>query len=217
LAVGRFVRDKYVQAGFPENRVAVKPSFVTAAPRREGPGEYFLFLGRLSPEKGLGTLLRVWSRSRERLVVAGGGPERELLQRAPSTIDYRGEMTAADIPSLLARARALLLPSLSYEGAPRVVLEAYASGVPVVASRIGGLPELIDDGGSGLLISPGDVEGWAAAVEQLADGAEAERMGERAWRLWQQRYSPERGLENLEAAYRAALTRAPTTTEPVDI
>jgi glycosyltransferase involved in cell wall biosynthesis len=206
LAVGRFVRDKYVQAGFPENRVAVKPSFVPAAPRREGPGDYFLFLGRLSPEKGLGTLLRVWSRSRERLVVAGEGPQRELLRRAPSTVDYRGELSAAEIPSLLARARALLLPSLSYEGAPRVVLEAYASGVPVVATRLGALPELIDDGGSGLLVPPGDVEAWVAAVEQLADGAEAERMGERAWQLWQERYSPERGLENLEAAYRAAMT-----------
>jgi glycosyltransferase involved in cell wall biosynthesis len=209
LAVGRFVRDKYVQAGFPEDRVAVKPSFVAAAPRRQGPGDYFLFLGRLSQEKGLKTLLAAWSRSPERLVVAGDGPERALLRDSASTVDYRGSLPAAEIPSLLSRARALLLPSLSYEGAPRVVLEAYASGVPVLASRLGGLPELIEDGSSGVLVRPGDVAAWAAAVERLTEDTEAERMGERAWRLWQERYSPERGLENLEAAYRASLGRVP--------
>jgi glycosyltransferase involved in cell wall biosynthesis len=205
LAVGRFVREKYVRAGFPENRVAVKPSFVDAAPRRDGPGEYFLFLGRLSREKGLGTLLAAWTRSSERLVVAGDGPERALLRDAAPTVDYRGALPAAEIPSLLSRARALLVPSLSYEGAPRVILEAYASGVPVLASRLGGLPELVEDGSSGILVHPGDVAAWSAAVERLTEDAEAERMGERAWQLWQERYSPERGLANLEAAYHAAL------------
>jgi glycosyltransferase involved in cell wall biosynthesis len=216
LAVGRFVREKYVQAGFPEDRVAVKPSFVAASPRRQGPGDYFLFLGRLSQEKGLGTLLTLWSRSpksRKPLVVAGDGPERGLLRGVAPAVDYRGSLPAAEIPSLLSRARALLLPSLSYEGAPRVVLEAYASGVPVLASGLGGLPELIEDGSSGILVRPGDVAAWAAAVERLTEDAEAERMGEHAWGLWQQRYSPERGLENLEAAYDAALSRGPIPTE----
>ena len=217
LAVGRFVREKYVQAGFPEDRVAIKPSFVATAPRRQGPGEYFLFLGRLSQEKGLRTLLAVWSRSRERLVVAGDGPERALLRDAPPTVDCRGELPAAEIPSLLSRARALLLPSLSYEGAPRVVLEAYAAGVPVIASRLGGLPELIEDANSGILVHPDDVGAWAAAVERLTEDAETERMGERAWQLWQERYSPKRGLENLEAAYSAALSRAPIPAKSVEI
>jgi glycosyltransferase involved in cell wall biosynthesis len=213
LAVGRFVRDKYLQAGFPASRVAVKPSFVAAAPRREGPGDYFLFLGRLSREKGLGTLLAVWSRSRERLVVAGDGPERALLRDAAPTVDYRGALRADEIPPLLSRARALLLPSLSYEGAPRVVLEAYASGVPVVASGLGGLPELIEDGSSGMLVRPGDVAACAAAVERLTEDAEAERMGEHAWQLWREHYSPEQGLANLEAAYHVALSRAPMPSE----
>jgi glycosyltransferase involved in cell wall biosynthesis len=217
LAVGRFVRDKYVQAGFPDDRVAIKPSFVAAAPRRQGPGDYFLFLGRLSREKGLGTLLAAWARLPERLVVAGDGPERDLLRDAASTIDYRGSLPADEIPSLLSRARALLLPSLSFEGAPRVVLEAYAAGVPVLASRLGGLPELIEDGGSGVLVQPANAGAWAAAVERFTDDAEAQRMGERAWRLWEERYSPERGLENLEAAYRASLGRVPRPGESAEI
>lgn len=208
LAVSQFVRDKYVQAGFPEDRVLVKPNFVPAVPRRRGPGDYFLFLGRLSPEKGLRTLLEVWSRSRERLVVAGDGPERTLLRNAPA-VDYRGNLPASEIPALLARARALVLPSLSYEGAPRAVLEAYAAGVPVLGSSIGGLPELIEDGRSGLLVPARDVSAWVTAVERLSDDAESERMGKRAWRLWLERYSPSAGLANLEAAYRASLEPAP--------
>jgi glycosyltransferase involved in cell wall biosynthesis len=217
LAVGQFVRDKYVQAGFPADCVAVKPNFVAAAPRRQGPGDYFLFLGRLSREKGLGTLLATWARLPERLVVAGDGPERDLLRDAAPTIDYRGSLPADEIPSLLSGARALLLPSLSFEGAPRVVLEAYAAGVPVLASRLGGLPELIEDGASGVLVEPADPGAWAAAVERLTDDAEAERMGKRAWRLWQERYSPERGLEDLEAAYRGALSRVPRLGESAEI
>jgi glycosyltransferase involved in cell wall biosynthesis len=220
LAVGRFVRDKYVQAGFPEDRIAVKPSFVAAAPRRQGPGNYFLFLGRLSREKGLDTLLTLWSRSpksRKRLIVVGDGPERALLQDVAPGVEYRGVLPAAEIPSLISGARALLLPSLSFEGAPRVVLEAYASGVPVLASRLGGLPELIEHGSSGVLVRPADVAAWIAAVERLTEDAEAERMGEHAWRLWQGRYSPERGLENLEAAYHAALGRVPRRGESAEI
>ena len=211
LAVSRFVRDKYLQAGFPSDRVVVKPSFVNAAPRRQGPGDYFLFLGRLSREKGLGTLLSLWSRSHDgarRLVVAGDGPERALLRNDSRTVDYRGSLSPAEIAPLLSGARALLVPSLSYEGAPRVVLEAYASGIPVVASRLGALPELVEDGRSGILVSPTDVTGWAAAVRRLETDGEAQRMGERAQRLWRERYSPEQGLRNLEAAYHAAVARA---------
>lgn len=205
LAVSRFVRDKYVQAGFPKDRVAVRPSFVGAAPRRDGPGDFFLFLGRLSPEKGLGTLLAAWSRSPERLVVVGDGPQRALLRDAPPSVEYRGRLPAAEISSLLTRTRALLLPSLSYEGAPRVVLEAYAAGVPVVGSRLGGIQQLVEEGESGILVHPMDVAGWVAAVGRLTDDTESERMGERAWQLWRDHYSPGRGLNSLEAAYGAAL------------
>jgi glycosyltransferase involved in cell wall biosynthesis len=207
LAVSDFVRDKYVQAGFPEGRLLVKPNFVAAGQRRTGPGDFFLFLGRLSPEKGLGTLLAAWPRVRQRLVVVGDGPDRSLLRDAGSTVEHRNGLSRDEAVSLLSRARALLLPSLSYEGSPRVVLEAYAAGVPVVGSRTGSLPQLIEDDASGLLVRPADAAAWAAAVDRLTDDAESERMGEHARRLWEEHYSPACGLEHLEGAYRAALQR----------
>lgn len=205
LAVSNFVRDKYVHAGFPPERVALKPNFVHPLTRREGAGEYFIFFGRLSREKGVSTLLEVARRTPLPILVAGDGPERALLRDAPPSVEYRGNLRPDELPPLLGRARAVLLPSISYEGAPRVVLEAYAAGVPVVASRIGALPELVEDGESGLLVEPSDVPAWQAALERLTDEAESERMGAHAWHLWKQHFSPERGLENLEAAYRSSL------------
>jgi glycosyltransferase involved in cell wall biosynthesis len=205
LAVSGFVRDKYIQAGFSAERIAVKPNFVHPVPRRNGPGEYFVFLGRLAAEKGVATLLEACRQSRARVVIAGDGPERPLLRDTPASVAYRGNLPPEEVPALLASARALLFPAQSYEGAPRVVLEAYAAGVPVLASRIGGLPALVEEGDSGLLIPSDDPTAWARAIERLADDSEAERMGEGAWQLWRAHYSPERGLQNLEAAYRASL------------
>lgn len=205
LAVSGFLRDKYVGAGFPPSRISLKPNFVPAVRQREGPGDYFLFLGRLSTEKGLATLVEISRQTPAPVVVAGDGPDRDLVRNAPPSLDYRGNLLGHELPPLLAGARALLVPSRWYEGAPRVVLEAYAAGVPVLASRIGALPELVEDGESGLLAAPDDVPAWRAAVERLCEDAESERMGARARRLWQERYSPERGLENLEQAYRSSL------------
>jgi glycosyltransferase involved in cell wall biosynthesis len=113
-----------------------------------------------------------------------------------------------EIAGLLGRARALVLPSIWYEGAPRIIVEAFAAGVPVLASRIGGIPESVDHEVSGFLVSPGAREEWAAAVERLLDDAVAERLGDGAWTVWQDRFSPERALEQLESCYIQALSIA---------
>jgi len=210
LAVSDFVRSKHLEAGLPAARLRVKPNFAWPAARRNGSGDYFLFLGRLSPEKGMDTLLRAWRDARASLVVVGDGPEGPRLRpRAPRGVEFRGSVDPQDVSPLLARARALLVPSRSYDGAPRAILEAFAAGVPVIASDIGGLPELVEDGLSGLLVTPDDPTAWSGAVERLMDDAESERLGEGAWRSWRDRYSPERGLAELEAAYRAALNAEP--------
>jgi glycosyltransferase involved in cell wall biosynthesis len=209
LAVTRFVQRKHLEAGFPAERVWVKPNFVRSAARRSGPGEYFLYLGRFAPEKDIATLLDVWRRPRGRLLVVGDGPDAQRLRhRAPPGVEFRPPQPPEEAASLLARARALLLPSLSYEGAPRSLLEAYAAGVPVLANRIGALPELVEEGFSGLLLRPRDGGQWTAAVARLQDDEESIRLGEGALRLWRERYSPERGLEDLEVAYARSLDLA---------
>jgi glycosyltransferase involved in cell wall biosynthesis len=205
LAVSGFVRRKYVEAGWPDDRIEVKSNFAWENPRRDGPGRHFLYLGRLSPEKGVATLLAAWKRSSARLLVVGDGPTAQALRGgAPTNVEFRPTVAPAEVPALIREARAVLLPSRWYEAQPRVILEAYAAGVPVVASDIGALPEAVSPD-SGLLVAPGDAGAWADAVGKLLDDRESERLGHGAWGLWRDRYSPEHALQNLEDAYRRAV------------
>jgi glycosyltransferase involved in cell wall biosynthesis len=205
IAVSGFVRDKHVAAGFDPSRIVVKPNFAWPGPRREGPGRFFLFLGRLSPEKGVAALLRAWRPDLGRLLVVGEGPEAPRLRRlAPGGVEFLGAVPHEEARRLVAQARAVLVPSIWYEAFPRVVVEAYASGVPVVASRIGALPEVVEDEVTGLLVEPGSPASWAAAVERLCHDRLSERLGEGAYRAWAARYTPEANLRRLEEIHAAA-------------
>ena len=206
LAVSGFVRDKHLQAGFDPARIVVKPNFVPATEKRIGPGGDFLFLGRLSAEKGLEQLMRIWRDVPARLVVVGDGPERKAVeQAAPSTVEFRGSVAPEVVPSLLRAARALVLPSICYEGAPRTVIEAFAAGVPVVGSRLGAIPELVEDGVTGTLAAPGDAHGWRVALQTMLDDRESIRMGTAAAEVWLERFSPGRAAVDLERVYTRAV------------
>lgn len=208
LAVSEFVRGKHVQAGIAADRVRVKHNFTWPVDRRSGPGDYFLFLGRLAHEKGVDTLLNAWrlmGSSSPPLLVVGDGPDGSALRAAaPPRVEFRGPVPASDVPEILAHARALLVPSRWYEAAPRSIIEAYSAGVPVLASDLGALPEAIVDGVSGRPVRVDDPRAWAEAVETLDDEASAQ-LGRGALGMWEERYSPERGLDGLEAAYRDAI------------
>lgn len=207
-AVSSFVRDKLVEGGLDPERVRVRHNFSWPMTRRDGAGSAFLVLGRLSPEKGIDTLLRAWD-GRGRLVIAGDGPERERLTAlAPDGVEFLGAVEAEAVPGLLADARALLVPSRCYEGSPRAIVEALAAGVPVIASSIGGLPEHVEDGCNGLLVEPDSVEGWTAAIDRMRDDDLSLHLGEGAFRRWKNDFSPEGALRSLEGLYAEAIDRA---------
>lgn len=208
LAVSDFVRTKHVEAGLPAERIVVKPNFAWPSQRREGPGEYFLFAGRLSSEKGVRILAEAWQDLELPLVVVGDGPEATQLRGVVTPfVEYRGAVRPDQIPGVLSRARALIVPSLWYEGAPRSILEAYAAGVPVIASSIGALKESVQHGVTGLLVPPGDPAALAVAARQVSCDADSRRLGEGAWRVWAERYTPAHALTGLEEAYRRARAR----------
>jgi glycosyltransferase involved in cell wall biosynthesis len=212
VSVSEFVRDTLRRAGVVGERIRVKPNFAWPTDPRVGPGEYFLTLGRLSREKGLDVVVGNLPPA-ARLVVVGAGPERErLLSLATQAVDFRDAVPGSQVPELLRGARALLVPSRCYEGQPRVVLEAFAAGVPVVASRLGGLPELVQDGANGLLVEPGDDRGWRHAVERLTQDAVSTGLGAGAYGTWEQLFTPARALRNCESVYDEALARAASRT-----
>lgn len=218
LAVSEFLRHKHIAGGIPSDRIVVKSNFSWPAPLRKGPGHYFLFVGRLAPEKGVATLLDAWRYVPAPLLVIGDGPELAVLRaKAPENVQVVGALPGDRIPRLLSQARALMVPSRWYEGQPRSILEAFAVGVPVVASRIGGLPELVEDGATGLLTDPFNPREWTEAAIRLLDDSETERMGRKAFESWSLRFNPDRGLELLEDAYRRAMTKGPEVHVEADV
>lgn len=145
----RFFIEKFVEWGWPRDRFVYIPNYVDASkfePAYE-PGQYFLFFGRLAPEKGVATLIQAAADAKVPLKIAGTGPlDEELRQRAAAAgadIEFLGYRSGADLHALIKNSKAVVLPSEWYENAPMSVLESFALGKPVVGAHIGGIPELV--------------------------------------------------------------------------
>lgn len=209
IAVSEFVRAKHIEAGFSAERITVKPNFAWDGPRRREGAGYFLFLGRLSEEKGARVLVDACRQTKARVLIVGDGPERDDLEReAPDGVKFLGAVEPERAREILAGARALLVPSLCYEGAPRTIIEAFAAGVPVMASDIGGLPDLVADGTTGRLVAPGIPSKWADAMNTLSFGDTVAALGHAARDEWERHYSPERAIDLLESVYKDVGVRA---------
>ena len=139
----------------------------------------------------------------------GDGPERAGLEHgAPGNVRFVGSVSEREVPDLLREARALVLPSICYEGAPRTVVEAFAAGVPVVGSRLGAIPTIVEQEVTGMLAAPGRRDEWLSAVFRLLDDGESERMGAAAHQSWSDRFSPARAAAELESVYNAVLRQS---------
>ena len=209
-AVSALVRATHVRGGIASERIVVKPNFAPPSPRRDGPGSGYLFLGRLTPEKGVRVLQEAWALLPEdgpELLVVGDGPEAASLRaRAVPGVRFAGEVPADEVPGLIASARAVLVPSLWEEPAvPRVVLEAFAAGVPVIAADRGALPDGVEDDRSGYVVPAEDAAAWTARIGSLEDDATSERLGRGAFERWSAAFSPASGLAALEALYHEAI------------
>lgn len=207
IAVSAFVRDKYIEGGVPPDRITVKPNFCPARKVRSGPGSGFLILGRLAPEKGIDTVFRAWEPDLGHLTIAGDGPmSDELRAEAGDGVTFLGTVSPERVVDLVRAARAVLVPSQWYEAAPRTITEAYAAGVPVIASRIGALPEAVDDGKTGILVTPDNDGEWTRAMRLLMNDDVSQRMGREAVNRWRRDHTPESAVLALEETYRLAIS-----------
>ena len=187
---------------------------VTPAGEMEGPPGYLLFVGRLRIRKGVEVLLEALRELRGRvpgvvLKIAGDGEHRAALERKAAglglAVSFLGTRDGSEVRTLLAGAAALVVPSI-YEGMPLVVLEAMERGVPVVASAVSGIPEVVVDGETGWLVPPEDPEALAGALEEvLADAPEARRRGEAGRRRIEERYRPAVAAASWRAAVQGKL------------
>ncbi|WP_439273661.1 glycosyltransferase family 4 protein [Pseudochrobactrum sp. HB0163] len=177
----RFYREKLIEWGWPQEQLVYIPNFVETRhlqPVYEAQ-DYFLFAGRLAPEKGLGTLIRAAAKAGVKLVVAGTGPDeaelKALAAELEAPVDFAGYVTGEKLHRLIGEARALVLPSEWYENAPVSILEAYALGTPVIGARIGGIPEMIRQGQTGLIAEAGNADDLADQLRRMAALPDAQR------------------------------------------
>jgi glycosyltransferase involved in cell wall biosynthesis len=202
LVLTEFARGRFIESGIPAERLFLKPNFVDDPEPRTSPpsaSRTVLFVGRLSSEKGIAELLDWWAdapTSDLELVVIGDGPLlKELQPGRDRSVRFAGRMAGPEVLRQMLDARALVFPSVWYEGQPMVLLEAMAAGLPLVASNIGGIPETVS--GTALLASPGDSAAWTGALARLADDRWVDEGGLAVRRLFEQSYSPEIGLARL--------------------
>lgn len=208
IVLGEFARQKFIQGGLPAEKLAIKPNFVPDPSVGDGGGNYALFVGRLSPEKGIGTLLQAWERLAAKipLKIAGDGPlagdvadaARRLLG-----VEWLGRLSPAAVTTAMQDATLLIFPSAWYEGGvPRTILESLAVGTPVVAPDLGSMGEIIRDGHTGMPFKGGDPADLARVVgDAFAHPAGLVRMRAQARAEFEARYTAEANYRMLMDIY----------------
>ncbi len=209
IAPSLFLKSKVSSLRWIPQRIVHLPYFVPPGPDYRMINEGFvLFAGRISIEKGVGTLLEAAARRRGiRFVVAGEGDLLEGFKGVAAAkrlgnVEFAGYVKGADLEALLRGASCIVVPSISYENLPLSILEAFARGKPVVASDCGGSPELVKDGVTGYLFEPGNADSLAASLSRiLADERGRLTMGKQARELVGSEYSPDAHYDKLMSIY----------------
>jgi glycosyltransferase involved in cell wall biosynthesis len=216
VALTEFAREKMIQGGLPADKIRVKPNFVLPDPGpRTSDGDYALFVGRLVDLKGVGTLIKAWSKlpASIPLVIAGDGPYRREMEKLISdfklaNVDYRGRLSRNETLATMKGARFLMFPSEWYEGFPVTIAESFACGVPVLCSRLGGMQEIVDDGRTGLHFTSGDAADMAEKVQWAwSNPEETSNMGLEARAEFEAKYSAERNFGMLTEIYERVISR----------
>jgi glycosyltransferase involved in cell wall biosynthesis len=216
LCPSQFMADKMAAWGEPPSKLRVLPNPIARSEVvAERDGRYLLAVGRLSVEKGFETLVRAAAQTPDvELRIAGIGPEEAKLKRIAAelgakNIVFLGFLRKPELVEVRRHAAALVVPSIWYENASYAVLEALAEGLPVIASRIGGLPEQVEPGMNGLLADPGNVDAWVSALNAffLMPEEERSRLAAASRLRARERYDWSNHLTSLFQLYREAGAR----------
>jgi glycosyltransferase involved in cell wall biosynthesis len=215
IALTEAGRRKFLEGGLPAAKVAVKANFLMTDPGySEKRGDHVLFAGRLSEEKGIRTLLDAWRllQAPIRLRIAGDGPMADVVRQAAeadSRIEWLGRLTAQQVSEEMRRAHVLVMPSVWYEGLPLTLIEAFATGLPVLASKLGSLAELVHHGETGYHFAPGDPTDLANSLLRCQNDSERLReMGRNARRVFEERYTAESNYQQLMKIYEGVGVKA---------
>jgi glycosyltransferase involved in cell wall biosynthesis len=213
LVLTQFARNTFTQAGFPADRIYVKPNFIDdPGDPEEAERKSALFVGRLSQEKGVRLLIEASARYNFPIRIAGDGPELKALQNiSHSNVCFLGRLPRESILKEMRHAAVVVVPSLWYEGFPMVILEAFASETPVIASRLGALAEIVEHGVNGFHVPPGNSDELGQCVAALLGNSVLARgLGRSARRTYLERYTPQANIAAIKCAYSKAVEHSGT-------
>jgi len=213
VALTEFSRRKFIEGGLPAEKIFVKPNFVDPDPgARTSDGEYALFVGRLSPEKRVSTVLAAWKRLPKAIPikVIGGGPDKAQLEAQAAkdgldNVEFLGQLPREQTLAAINNARFLVFSSEWYENFPVTIAEAFACSTPVVASNMGAMQEIVSDGRTGLFFASGDPEDLAQRVLWAWNHPnEIRAMGREARREYESKYTAAKNYPQLMEIYERA-------------
>jgi glycosyltransferase involved in cell wall biosynthesis len=208
IALTDFARDKFIEGGFPKDKIFVKPNYLQSDPGiGKGNGHYALFVGRLTPEKGISTLLDAWRQigTELPLQIAGDGPMAADVETAAAemeSVTWLKWLPRDEILQRMKDASVLILPSTWYEGFPMIIAEAFAVGLPVIASKLGSMASIVDHQRTGLHFQPGDANDLAEKVRWfLAHPELTGRMRAETRKEYETRYTAETNYGQMMEIY----------------
>jgi len=211
IALTTFARDKFIQGGFPAEKLVIKPNFLNQDPEiGTGAGRYALYAGRLSPEKGIRLMLSAWEQLGDRipLKIIGDGPLVSDVEAAAAknpAIAWLGRQPSDKVYALLKDATFLMFPSEWYEGLPRIVIESFAVGTPVVAANLGSMSSLVTPDRTGLHFRAGDVSDLVTTVHHLLSNPTAlAEMRQTARIEYETHYTAAKNYDQLIEIYNGA-------------
>ena len=211
IALTEFARTKFIEGGLPAEKIVVKPNFVYPDPGAGIPdtaNPYALFVGRLVENKGIPTLLKAWKQLNGivPLKIAGTGPLAEAVRHTGgAAVEVIGRIPHDQVLQLMCGASMFIAPYTAYESMPFTILEAYACGVPVIASNLGSMAVLVKHRETGLLFEAGNADILARTVTWALDHPiEMRRMRAAARKEFELRYSAENNYEHLISVYNMA-------------
>lgn len=213
ITATEFGKRKFIEGGIPPEKIFVKPNFLYPDPgKREKDEGYALYAGRLSQEKGIELLIGAWKYvSAAPLKVMGDGPLMEKVKnivkdKKVNNIEFLGFQSKENAARYMKGARFIIIPSLCYESFPRIIAEAFAYGIPVLASELGTMKSLIDDGRTGRLFEPGNERDLAKIAEWMFGYPEVlELMGVNARQEYENKYSAQKNYQFLKNIYNHAI------------
>lgn len=208
IVITEFAKNKFIEGGLPKDKLTVKPNFLFKDPGfRYEIQENFLFMGRLDVTKGIHILLAALKDINKniKILVAGDGPLKSEIENVKE-IKYLGFHPIDDLIKIIQSSIALIFPSIWYECFPMSILEAFACGKPVIASNIGAMAELIQDGKTGLLFELGNSYDLAQKINWAFTHKEEMRwMGMNARKEYEEKYTPEKNYKILIDIYEDAI------------